>query len=134
VKVKAQPARVSFIEMCRDVTLLYFQLLIAHSVERMSEKKRKNTGKTKAEKLEVIREVDKNERSKSEIAQPYGIFLSILSMYLKNRDFIQQKASQGRDVLKRRRVRGQNIEIWKTCCLNGFATLERTVLQWMDKW
>jgi hypothetical protein len=29
--------------------------------------------KTIAEKVEVIREVDKNERSKSEIAQAYGI-------------------------------------------------------------
>jgi hypothetical protein len=34
----------------------------------MSEKTRKNKGKTVVEKLEVIREVDKNERSKSEIA------------------------------------------------------------------
>jgi CENP-B N-terminal DNA-binding domain. len=33
----------------------------------------KNTGKTMEEKLEVIREVHKNERSKSEIAQAYGL-------------------------------------------------------------
>jgi len=39
----------------------------------MSENKRKNTGKTIAEKLAVIREVHKIERSKSEIAQAYGL-------------------------------------------------------------
>jgi predicted transcriptional regulator len=38
------------------------------------------------EKLEVIREVDKNKRRKNEIAGAYGITLSTLSMYLKNRD------------------------------------------------
>jgi len=39
----------------------------------MSENKRKNMGKTIAEKLAVIREVHKVERSKSEIAQAYGL-------------------------------------------------------------
>jgi hypothetical protein len=34
----------------------------------MSEKMRRNMGKTIAEKLEVIKQVGKNERSKSEIA------------------------------------------------------------------
>jgi hypothetical protein len=33
---------------------------------------RRNTGKTIVEMLEVIREVDKNERSRSKIAQDYG--------------------------------------------------------------
>jgi hypothetical protein len=55
----------------------------------MNEKARTNTGKTKAEKLEVIREVDKNERSKSEIAQAYRITLPTLPTYVKNRDFIE---------------------------------------------
>jgi len=39
----------------------------------MSENKRKNVGKTIVEKLAVIREVHKIERSKSEIAQAYGL-------------------------------------------------------------
>jgi hypothetical protein len=39
----------------------------------MSEDKRKNMGKTTAERLAVIREVHKIERSKSEIAQAYGL-------------------------------------------------------------
>jgi hypothetical protein len=38
----------------------------------MSENKRKNMGKTIAEKLAVIREVHKIEKNKSEIAQAYG--------------------------------------------------------------
>jgi hypothetical protein len=38
----------------------------------MSEKKRKYVGKTIAEKLHIIAEVDKKERSKTEIAQAYG--------------------------------------------------------------
>jgi hypothetical protein len=42
----------------------------------MGAKKRKKMGKTKAAKLVVLREVDKNERSKSEMAQTYGIPLS----------------------------------------------------------
>jgi hypothetical protein len=47
----------------------------------MSEKTRKNTRKKITEKLEVIREVDKNERSKSEIAQADGIPFSTVSTY-----------------------------------------------------
>jgi hypothetical protein len=39
----------------------------------MSEKKRKYTGKTVVEKLEVVREVDRNERSKSETTEVYEI-------------------------------------------------------------
>jgi hypothetical protein len=55
----------------------------------MSEKTRKNMGKTVAEKMEVIREVDRYERSKSEIAQATGIPLSTVSPYLKNWDSIE---------------------------------------------
>jgi hypothetical protein len=39
-----------------SITLFYFKLFIPHSAESMSKKKRKNTGKTIAEKLGVIRE------------------------------------------------------------------------------
>jgi hypothetical protein len=39
----------------------------------MSENKRKNVGKTIVEKLAVIREVHIIKRSKSEIAQAYGL-------------------------------------------------------------
>jgi hypothetical protein len=52
-----------------SITLFYFELFIPHSVESMSDKTRRNTRKTIAEKVEAIREVDKSERSKSEIAQ-----------------------------------------------------------------
>jgi hypothetical protein len=46
-----------------------FEFFIPHSAESMSEKKEKITGKTIAGKLEVIREVEKNERNTGEIAQ-----------------------------------------------------------------
>jgi hypothetical protein len=68
-------------------------------VENINEKNRGNMGKKIAEKLEVIREVDKNERSNSEITQADEILLSILSAYLKNRGSLEQQASQGRDIL-----------------------------------
>ena len=71
------------------ITLFYFELFIPHSVESTSEKTRKNMGKTVAEKMEVIREVDRYERSKSEIAQATGIPLSTVSPYLKNWDSIE---------------------------------------------
>jgi hypothetical protein len=50
---------------------LYFELLIPHSAESMSEKKRKDTGKTIAEKLEVIREVGKNHYRRSQFARRF---------------------------------------------------------------
>ena len=40
--------------------------------------------KSMVKKLEVIREVGKTERCKSEIAQPYEIPISTLSTYLRN--------------------------------------------------
>jgi hypothetical protein len=58
----------------------------------MSEKKRKYLGKTVASKLEVIREADEKERSKSEITQTYEITLSTVLMYITNRDSVEQQA------------------------------------------
>jgi hypothetical protein len=72
----------------------------------MSEETRKNMGKTIAEKLEVIGEVGQNERSKSEIAQAYGITLSTVSTYFINQYFIEWQALQGRDMSKHMRIRG----------------------------
>jgi hypothetical protein len=72
----------------------------------MSEKKRKYAGKTIAERLDIIAEVNKKERSKTEIAQAYGIPLSTLSIYLKNRDCIENQALQGAEVSKRMRIHG----------------------------
>jgi predicted DNA-binding protein (UPF0251 family) len=46
----------------------------------MSEKKKRYLEKTIAEELEVIREADKKEISKSEMAQVYGIPVSPLLM------------------------------------------------------
>jgi hypothetical protein len=71
----------------------------------MSEK-RKYAGKTIAEKLQIIREVDKKERSKTEISQAYGIPISTLSTYLKNRDSIENQALEGAEVSKWMRIRG----------------------------
>jgi transposase-like protein len=71
----------------------------------MSEKKRKYAGKTIAVKLDIIAEVDKKERSTTEIAQAYGIPLSTLLTYLKNQDSIENQALQGEEVSKRMRIR-----------------------------
>jgi hypothetical protein len=49
----------------------------------MSGTKRKYSGKTAAEKLEVVREVDEKGWCKSEIAQVYVITLFTLSVYKK---------------------------------------------------
>jgi hypothetical protein len=69
-------------------------------------KERKYVGKTIAEKLDIIVEVNKKERSKTEIAQVHGIPLSTLSTYLKNRDSIGNQALQGAEVSKRMRICG----------------------------
>jgi hypothetical protein len=71
----------------------------------MSEK-RKYTGKMIAKKLEIIREVDKKERSKTKISQAYGIPLSTLLTYLKNRDSIENQALQGAEFSKRMKICG----------------------------
>jgi hypothetical protein len=55
-------------------------------------------GKTIAEKLEIIAEDDKKERSKTKIAQAYGIPLSTLSTYFKNQDSFETQALQGAEV------------------------------------
>jgi hypothetical protein len=72
----------------------------------MSEKKRKYIGKTTAEKLEIIAEVDRKESSKTEIAQAYRIPLSTLLTNLKNRDYIENQALQGAEVSKQMRIHG----------------------------
>jgi hypothetical protein len=66
----------------------------------MSGKKRKYAGKTIVEKLDIIAEVDKKERSKTEIALAFRILLSTLSTYLRNRDSIENQALQGAEVSK----------------------------------
>jgi hypothetical protein len=72
----------------------------------MSKKKRKYVGKTTAEKPHITVEVNKKERSKTEIAQAYGIPLSTLSTHLKNRDSVENQALQGAVVSKRMRIHG----------------------------
>ena len=57
-------------------------------------------GNTTAGKIEVNRGVDKNEISKNEIPQAYGIPLSTQLTYLKKGDCIEQQALQGDDILK----------------------------------
>jgi hypothetical protein len=71
----------------------------------MSEKK-KYVGKTVVEKLEIIAEDNKKERSKAEIAQAYRILLSTLSTHLRNRDSIENQALPGAEVSKRMRILG----------------------------
>jgi hypothetical protein len=65
VKVKRKKERKSIFHTLKSdgmsTTLLYFEFFIPCSSESVSEKKRKSTSKTIAGKLEVIREVDKNE-------------------------------------------------------------------------
>jgi hypothetical protein len=65
----------------------------------MSEK-RKYIGRTVAQKLQIIVEVDKKERSNTEIAQPCGIPLSTLLTYLKNWYSIEKQTLQGAEVSK----------------------------------
>jgi hypothetical protein len=48
----------------------------------------------------VVREVDRSERSKSEIAQAYGIPLLTVSTYLKNCGSHEQQALQGCNISK----------------------------------
>ena len=48
----------------------------------------------------MIREVGKNERGKSEIAQVYGIPLLTLKTYLKNSGSLEQQASQECNISK----------------------------------
>jgi hypothetical protein len=57
--------------------------------------KRKYVRKTIAEKLDITAEIDKKEKSKTEIAQAYRIPLSTLSTYMKYRDSIENQALQG---------------------------------------
>jgi hypothetical protein len=101
--------------------LLYSASFIPYSAGNMSEKKRKYTGKTTVEKLDVITEVDENERSKSEIAQVYGIPLSTMLMYLKNKDSVEQQAMQRGSILKYSRIHGAKLgdlenELFKWFC------------------
>jgi len=49
-------------------TITYFEFCIPHSAETVSERKGEKMGQTTAGTLDVIREVDKNGISKSEIA------------------------------------------------------------------
>jgi hypothetical protein len=83
--------------------------------------KRKYAGKTIAEKLDIIAEVDKKERSKTEIAQAYG-FHSPQSTYLKNLDSIENQALQG-EVSKRMRICEAKHSDLEDNCSNGFAVL-----------
>jgi hypothetical protein len=62
--------------------------------------------------LEVIREVDKNEISKREIVQTYGIQLSTQSMYLTKCDCIEQQALQGDGILECIRICGAELFEW----------------------
>jgi hypothetical protein len=66
----------------------------------------KYVGKTIAEKPDKFAELNKKVRRKTEIAQAYGIPLSTLSTYLKNRDSIENQVLQGAEVSKRKRIRG----------------------------
>jgi hypothetical protein len=59
-----------------------------------------------AEKLEITRDVNKKESSKTEIYQAYRISLSTLLTYLKNQDSIENQALQGAEVSKCMRICG----------------------------
>jgi hypothetical protein len=65
---------------------------------------RKNTRNTIAEKAEIIREVDKKEKTKTEISQPYKMQLSTLFTYLKKPDSTENQALQRAEVSKQMRI------------------------------
>lgn len=75
-------------------------------------------GKTIEEKLEVIREVGKNERS--EIAQAYEIPLSTLSTYLTKLDTVEQQALQEGNISKRTRI-----------CAAEHGDMENELFEWL---
>lgn len=60
--------------------------------------KRKYIAKTISEKLDILYEVDKKIKTKTEIAKDFGIPLSTLSTYLKNRKAIELQAVEGNKI------------------------------------
>lgn len=67
--------------------------------------KRKYIAKTISEKLDILYEVDKKVKTKTEIAKDFGIPLSTLSTYLKNRKAIELQAVEGNKINERKRIR-----------------------------
>jgi hypothetical protein len=61
----------------------------------MCRKKIKYSGKVNVAKLEVIREVDKKERSRSDITEVHRLTLSTLSVYLNNQNSTEQALHGG---------------------------------------
>ncbi|XP_067124140.1 tigger transposable element-derived protein 6-like [Centruroides vittatus] len=72
-----------------------------------------------AKKLEILQEVDKNERLKSEVARAFNIPFSTLSTWLKNRDKLEHVAESGAEIGKRKRLRTAKYE-----------ELEEILFQW----
>jgi hypothetical protein len=68
----------------------------------------------------VIREADRNERSRSEICQACEIPFCSLSTYLKNFDSVEQQAFRGDDVLNSVRICGAH-----------HGDLESELLEWI---
>jgi hypothetical protein len=65
---------------------------------------RKNTRNIIAEKAEIIREVDKKEKTKTEISQPYKMQLSTLFTSLKKPDSTKNQALQRAEFSKEMRI------------------------------
>jgi hypothetical protein len=88
-----------------------------------------------------LQEVDKKERSKTEIAQAYGILIFTLSTYLKNRDSIENQALQGAEVSKRMRICGAKhsdledelFEWFCDACTNIIPVEGSIVQEWANK-
>jgi hypothetical protein len=93
--------------------------------------RRENTQKTTAQKLQVIRGVDTQDRSKSSISicNPSLHSVDVSKM---NQDSIEQQALQGCAVSKQMRTCDIiNMGVWRLNCSNGFAVPESTILHCM---
>lgn len=74
---------------------------------------------TLTEKIKILREVDNGRKTKTEIAKQYGIPLSTLSTFIKNRETIESQAESGETDGSKKRNRGAKHE-----------RLERELLDW----
>lgn len=75
--------------------MIGIHFLVHPLVRNMCRKKIKYSGKVNVAKLEVIREVDKKERSRSDITEVHRLTLSTLSVYLNNQNSTEQALHGG---------------------------------------
>lgn len=81
---------------------------------------RRSCDLTVSKKLEIIYAVDIRDKPKTEIAREYGIPVSTLASFLKNRTTLEKAAAEGKD--KQKRLRGAK-----------YHTLEKELITWYKK-